>query len=423
MPWIRERYTSQDYLGYARFRDVTERYIPNGKIALPSKDNVTSKHQCKMRVGTIRVLPITRATFLSAEWGSSTSRVSRCVFDPRLPGFDPESWPYVLDGTRMDTSGREAISVQGSRFSNGLWVPEDAWYTIERFGFDPSQTVPAARFIAFQARHYGDVRVLDPHLGTLGGAGLRAWNGTVIGEYSSRKGGEFAKHVSRFRLAKVSKCFARLWSASTEGYDLLVSTQSGIGPIPDAPYFFAWSLNLGNSMHLDADYFQSFATFMLGARNTNHLGFRHVSDGGKTSWWLLFPLNGVAVKLGDGVGVTWPGYAVPHCSSIPLHTNDCLSMFTSQSQALEEAFVFQEECELLYSNQELRLTLGHEAHEVGSRVAVRVKNKWALSVTGMWWERHDVVHVGPHGGVMVKKRGKHARSMWVEPRYVVKMPW
>ena len=374
-----------------------------------------------MRDGTCFVAPVGRATFISAECRSSSSRVPRFVFDPRLSGFSPKEWPYVLDGSSANLMGRESILVQESRFVAGKWAPVSSWHIVERFCFDPAKSKPATNFIEFQRRHYGDLRKADPHLGTLGGAGLRAWNGTTIAEYSPSSGGHCSKSVSRFRLESVARAFKSLFRASTEGYELLSSTQAGIGPIPDAPYFYAWSHNLGNAMHLDTDLFQSFATFMLGKGRTFCAGKKFLLDGETNSWWLLFPLNGVAVKLGDGVGVTWPGYAIPHCSSVPLHTRDCLSMFTSQSQSLEEAFVFQHECKRRATEQDLSITF--TAPFPGARVAVLVDNKWARSVTGKWWERHDVVTVGPHGGVLVKKRGSQATAEWIEPKFVVDSPW
>jgi len=95
-------------------------------------------------------------------------------------------------------------------------------------------------------------------------------------------------------------------------------------------------------MHVDPDdMFQSFAVFMTSPKeNPSALGYNKVKSGGMMSWWLLFPVNGVAVKLEDGVGVTWPGSMVPHCSSLPMHTHDCYSLFTTLNWSLEKCFCF-----------------------------------------------------------------------------------
>ena len=100
-------------------------------------------------------------------------------------------------------------------------------------------------------------------------------------------------------------------------------------------------------MHVDPnDIHQSFAIFALSKKaNPRALGYKLVKAGAQTSWYLLFPINGVAVKLEDGLGVSWPGNSVPHCSSIPLHTHDCLSLFTTLNWSIEKCYRFQGLCE------------------------------------------------------------------------------
>ena len=83
-------------------------------------------------------------------------------------------------------------------------------------------------------------------------------------------------------------------------------------------------------------------------QNTSSFEYVHVHQGIKSSWWLLLSLQGVAVKLGDGVGVSWPGYAISHCSSVPLHRYDFLSLFTTLSKPLEAVFYFQKQCRLVF---------------------------------------------------------------------------
>ena len=58
----------------------------------------------------------------------------------------------------------------------------------------------SAGFVQFLSRHYGDLRKRDTHFGIIGGAGLRAWNGSVVRGYAPTRRGESIKHVSRFRL-------------------------------------------------------------------------------------------------------------------------------------------------------------------------------------------------------------------------------
>ena len=45
--------------------------------------------------------------------------------------------------------------------------------------------------------------------------------------------------------------------------------------------------------------------------NPSALGYNKVKSGGMMSWWLLLPVNGIAVKLQGRVGVTWPASIVP----------------------------------------------------------------------------------------------------------------
>ena len=176
---------------------------------------------------------------------SDSGRVDGYVFYPRLDGFDPYKSRRVLDGTCMSKHNREAIRVQTSyQDSDGVWLGADKWGIIERFKFDKNDTIKSAAFVEFQSRHYGDLRKRDTHLGTIGGAGLRAWNGSVVGEYAPIKGaknGTCIKNVSRFRLEGAAKDMRELFKYSSESYDSISALQNGPSPHGDYPYFYAWS--------------------------------------------------------------------------------------------------------------------------------------------------------------------------------------
>ena len=123
-------------------------------------------------------------------------------------------------------------------------------------------TAKSARFVQFQSCHYGDLRKSDTRFGIIGGAGLRAWNGSVVGEYAPTRGGESIKHVSRFRLEGAATEMRELFKHSSESYDTITASQSELSPYTNCPYFYAWSQNLGNAMRVDPnDMHQSFAIF------------------------------------------------------------------------------------------------------------------------------------------------------------------
>ena len=142
-------------------------------------------------------------------------------------------------------------------------------------------TAKSAGFVQFQSRHYGDLRKRDTHFGTIGGAGLRAWNGSIVGEYAPTRGGETIKHVSRFRLQGAATEMRKLFKHSSESYDSITALQSGVSPYTNCPYFYAWSQNLGNAMRVyPNDMHKSFAIFALSKKaNPRALGYKLVKTG------------------------------------------------------------------------------------------------------------------------------------------------
>jgi hypothetical protein len=230
---------------------------------------------------------------------------------------------------------------------------------------------------------------------------LRAWNGSVVGEYAPTGGGGTIKYVSRFRLEGAATEMRDLFRHSSESYDSITALQSGLSPYTNCPYFYAWSQNLGNAMHVDPnDMHQSFAIFALSKKaNSRALGYELVKAGAQTSWYLLFPINGVAVKLEDGVGVSWPGNSVPHCSSIPLHTHDCLSLFTTLNWSIEKCYIFQGLCD------EKREELTQAGHPLGTffsgqQVAAFTANKYLVGSETHWWSKYIVI------GIALAARGR-----------------
>jgi hypothetical protein len=415
--------------------------LPNGHIGCVSK-KATRRQQKRLRCGDYKVRLADHNTFLGKERNtySESGRVEGYVFDPRLDGFDPyKQCGHVLDGSRMGKSNREAIDVQtSSQNMDGEWCGNKEWGTIERFKFDKNMVARIRAFVQFQSRHYGDLRKHDTHFGTLGGAGLRAWNGSVVGEYAPTRGGGTIKNVSQFRLQGAAKEMRELFKHSSESYDSITALQSVASPYGNCPYFYAWSQNLGNATHVDPnDIHQSFAIFTLSkSANPRSLGYDLVKAGTQVSWYLLFPINGVAVKLEDGVGVTWPGNNVPHCSSIPIHTHDCLSLFTTLNWPIEKCFTFQGLC----NEMQVKLTLaGHpmENFYVGQQVAVLTKNRYLSRAATHWWSRYIVIgikqtiggHSNPRspvqvGDLQIMKETTTARQgVWVDKCCVVPCPW
>lgn len=298
----------------AKVLSSTERFVPNGVIAAPCKPRgmhrLKKNQQLKMRRSKNMVKSVSRESFVRKEahaTAGGSGRVQGHIFTPLLPGFDIHKMTQ-MDGSKCDASGREVIYVEGSTKGPSGWKGTGKWHVIERFAKGATKMGRIEQFVRYQSEHYDDLRTSENHFGWIGGAGLRAWNATIVGEYSPISGPcKIVKAVSRFRLhgaaTEMRECFCRSYA----DFAGLVYLQSRDGPIKGEPYFFAWSKNLANAMHLDtSDMYQSFATFVTSKdSNPEAVGYKHVTGGGEVSWWLLFPVNGVAVKLEDGVGVTW----------------------------------------------------------------------------------------------------------------------
>ena len=186
--------------------------VPNGRIGCVSK-KTTSKQQKQLRCGDYKVKLADHNTFVGKESNtcSESRRVDGYVFDPY------KQCSHILDGSRTGKNNREAIRVQtSSQNTDGVWCDNDEWGTIERFKFDKKVTAKSAGFVRFQSSHYGDLCKRDTHVGIIGGAGLCAWNGSIVGEYAPTRGGETIKHVSRFRLEGAATDMRELCKHSSE---------------------------------------------------------------------------------------------------------------------------------------------------------------------------------------------------------------
>ena len=170
--------------------------------------------------------------------------------------------------------------------------------------------------------------------------------------------------------------------------------------------------------------FQSFAVFMASPKeNPSALGYNKVKSWGMMSWRLLFPVNGVAVKLEDGVGVTWPGSMVPHCSSLPMHTHDCYSLFTTLNWSLEKCFLFQSFCD----EERALLDLAEnplKAFKFHQTVAVRMETKNLAGSNKKWWSKFIVVGIRPKTKQLRIRKIKAAvkKYIWVDQSDAVPCP-
>ena len=146
----------------------------------------TSKQQKRLRCGDYKVKLADHSTFLGKERNA-------CSESGRVDGYVFASYKqcsHVLDGSQTRKNNHEAIRVQtSSQNMDGVWCGNDEWGTIERFKFDKKMIAKSAGFVQFQSRHYGDLRKRDTHFDTIGGADLRAWNRSVVGEYAPTRGG------------------------------------------------------------------------------------------------------------------------------------------------------------------------------------------------------------------------------------------
>eukprot|EP00965_Chrysotila_dentata_P004375 142363-Pleurochrysis_carterae.AAC.2 len=110
-----------------------------------------------------------------------------------------------------------------------------------------------------------------------------------------------------------------------------------------SPACFIASRNLGNPAHLDVQ--DGSRCYVIWTFNNVQNVRKYVSE---TSW-LLFPDHGLAVQLVDGVGVSWDGRRVSHCTSVLVQkecqvgTPDLFGLFTALPQAAKRSGTNQEE--------------------------------------------------------------------------------
>ena len=122
-------------------------------------------------------------------------------------------------------------------------------------------------------------------------------------------------------IGMVGKVFDEEFSGKGVGYEEMIALQAKLG-LGEVPQSWAVSVNLGNSMHVDAnDGARSFAMWVA----------RHGYEGASCSWWLLFPRHGVAVAITHGTFISWDGRVAPHATASPcVADGDALvSLFTT----------------------------------------------------------------------------------------------
>ena len=139
----------------------------------------------------------------------------------------------------------------------------------------------------YQSGHYDDLRKNDTHFGSVGGKCSHAWNGSAVREYSRMVGGPKAKcmkNILRFKLQGAFKEMGNAFRNSPEIFAEIAGPQLETSPLllSTGLFFFAWSVNLANAMHVDPDdTFQSFAVLMIRPKeNPSALGYNKVKAGG-----------------------------------------------------------------------------------------------------------------------------------------------
>ena len=172
--------------------------------------------------------------------------------------------------------------------------------------------------------------------------------------------------------------------------------------------FVAVSSNLGNPEHLDCgDAWQSYARWLRGLPNGPE----------PSGWWFLLPAVGLAIELEDGVGVSWDGREVHHCTAVPHgigEGDELFSMFFSVQRRAEQHVVRQ---------RHLLRALGVRGAsrvEVGDSVWV----KWYPEVSDRKSDRFRCVRgfVREISGSEILVRGKftHEMDVWIPWQLVVR---
>ena len=260
------------------------------------------------------------------------------LFDQAQAGFDPFSWPHCIDPARDQPclfvdSSRET-QIYCGRLQNKLTTNPSLKQMVDI----------AATGLALTS----DVRP-DKVLGVMTGLGAHVHNGILTRHKISKVvGNEQKKAENCIRAA--GKFFNQIWKDFTEYNKLMEVTNASLhtSSAHRAPTTFYLSSNLANSPHVDRDATYTFAVWLT------------KSSEQRTTWWLLFPQYGIAVRLSHGVICAFDGAKVLHCTAVPgkedvLHS-PLLAMATTVPQNIlgicgkKQAFVaYQQHCPNLLS--------------------------------------------------------------------------
>ena len=257
--------------------------------------------------------------------GKRGQRKGLC-FDDSMPGFEPASWPLVVDennATRTYSSGEidtyAPHVISGARtYSIDLGMESNSstrLYISYENGVDPD--------LVGITRH-----MLDVHSQCRAGDGSGKMVG--VGDHLRYDGhvGPFVtpSESDRRRVAggmeRAGRVFEKKFVGRGVGYEEMLAKQADVWPrgSPAWPLSWAASSSLTNSAHCDRDAARSFAVWM---------SLRE--DGVSESWTLLFPQHGVVVRLRSGAWISWDGRVQPHCSALAKvgEGDELLSLFCS----------------------------------------------------------------------------------------------
>ena len=165
----------------------------------------------------------------------------------------------------------------------------------------------------------------------------------------------------------------------------------GTGSAPQ----FACSKNLANPAHIDPfDASRSFAYWVSRYGAASHNGHRVLA-------WFLFPEHGLAIAIpASGVGISWDGRVVSHCTGhmeepgCRRPEGEVYSLFVAASAKMSDHDGFVQQCEAARRTTCIRAKLGHlKPLGPGARVAI-----WVSSDCAWWGRGRRATVVGYAGG-------------------------
>jgi hypothetical protein len=221
------------------------------------------------------------------------------LYDERFGGFEPLGWPHVV-------APRADGGVGSCRLVLQPLEGEEEESTLVDICYDPRSDDRLLGWAEAAMAEHVPCRIDEGSQGAMVGVGDHLLRDGRLVHYKTE--GEASRRRISNMMEGAGRAFQKHFGGREVGFAEMLHEQQRLWPPRRHPigWPLCWdaSRNLGNPAHIDHDGWRCYAWWGR-------------TGSGSGSWWLLFPMWGVAIYIEHGTWISWDGRCQGHCTAVP----------------------------------------------------------------------------------------------------------